>query len=315
MSNNIITKKEPKPHKTYKEQLDILVHRGMTVKNPKRALRKLTHVGYYRLSGYWYVARKENLDLDNYNCRLDEFEDNTFFEDVYNLYLFDKNLRIHLLNGLERIENYLKAIIAYELGKINPCAHLDENMFLLNTPKAQEKFTFYKNKLEKSIADSKDVFIRWNINNYTQIPIWVITEIWDFGLLSNFYKMLKKNHKQTICNRLNINHTKDLENCLHTLNIIRNRCAHNARVWNNSVKPAISIDLLNNLEINFLQEHSSTRLKGIILAIWSLTKRFSKNSDWLDKMILLLEETPKLPNVSYYNMGFIDNNLNKLKIL
>jgi abortive infection bacteriophage resistance protein len=317
MSDNIIQKKDPKPHKTYKQQIAILADRKMIIQEPKRALKKLSHVGYYRLSGYWYIARKENPtpNIQGLNNRLDDFEDNTTFEDIYKLYLFDKDLRLHLLCGIERIENYLKAIIAYELGRNHPCAHLDPNLFLTNTPKAVEQFNFYKNKLEKAINDSKDVFIRWNVDNYKDIPIWVVSEIWDFGMLSNIYKMLKKNYKEAICKRLNVSKSKDLENCLHTLNIIRNKCAHNARVWNCSIRPAVSRSLLDNLGINKLDEYSSTRLKSIILAIWSLTKRISRNSDWLIKMIELLETKPNVPNTNYYNMGFTQEDLSILKSL
>lgn len=315
MSYYVIPKKEPKPHKTYQQQIDILVSRGMFIKDIKRAKRKLSHIGYYRLSGYWYIARKEaaNSNPNKLNKRLDNFQEGTIFEDFYNLYLFDKDIRLHLFCGIERIENYLKAIIAYELGKSNPCAHLNKNFFKVDKPKYNHKFAEYRKKLESKIVNSKDDFIKWNYENYKNIPIWVATEIWDFGMLSNFYQILKHNYQQSICTRLGItDSTKHLENCLHTLNIIRNKCAHNSRLWNYSVKPPISPRLLNNLEIDSLQDYSLTRLKAVILAIWSLTTRFSKNSDWLIKMVKLLEQKPNIPNVNYYNMGFFNNDLKVL---
>lgn len=47
-----------KEFKEYDELLEILCKRKMVIKDPLRAQRKLTQVGYYRLSGYWYTARK-----------------------------------------------------------------------------------------------------------------------------------------------------------------------------------------------------------------------------------------------------------------
>lgn len=51
-----------KPFKTYDEQLQLLISRGMAVENQARALKKLRDIGYYRLSGFWYPCRKFLLD-------------------------------------------------------------------------------------------------------------------------------------------------------------------------------------------------------------------------------------------------------------
>mgnify|MGYP001806900426 CR=1 FL=1 len=48
----------PKPFKSYEELLDLLTERGMQVEDKERALRKLSQVGYYRLSGFWYPCRE-----------------------------------------------------------------------------------------------------------------------------------------------------------------------------------------------------------------------------------------------------------------
>ncbi|WP_080701756.1 Abi family protein [Snodgrassella communis] len=50
----------------------------------------------YGLSGYWYIARKDELNSNTLNKRLDGFQDGTVFEDFYNLYLFDKDIRLRL---------------------------------------------------------------------------------------------------------------------------------------------------------------------------------------------------------------------------
>jgi len=48
----------PKPHKNYKELVEILTNRGMIIPDTIRAERKLSQIGYYRLSGFWYPCRK-----------------------------------------------------------------------------------------------------------------------------------------------------------------------------------------------------------------------------------------------------------------
>ncbi len=42
----------------YPQQLALLKQRGMIIDDEARCLRKLQQVSYYRLSGYYYVARQ-----------------------------------------------------------------------------------------------------------------------------------------------------------------------------------------------------------------------------------------------------------------
>ena len=49
---------EVKPFFEYDELIQRLTDRGMLIKDPLRAQRKITQVGYYRLSGYWHTSRK-----------------------------------------------------------------------------------------------------------------------------------------------------------------------------------------------------------------------------------------------------------------
>jgi abortive infection bacteriophage resistance protein len=116
----------PKEFKHYEELVDILSQRGMHIEDGERAKRKLAQVGYYRLSGFWYPARVIERDEQGtaIECphlkhpkRLNEFLPNTNFNDVCNLYLLDKKLRIAMLDGLERIEIYVRSVIAHELGR------------------------------------------------------------------------------------------------------------------------------------------------------------------------------------------------------
>jgi abortive infection bacteriophage resistance protein len=51
MSQNPPAQRPPKPFRTYAELVALLQQRGMTVEDQARAERKLSQVGYYRLSG------------------------------------------------------------------------------------------------------------------------------------------------------------------------------------------------------------------------------------------------------------------------
>ena len=129
--SNFITK----PHCEYSELIEKLRDRGMVIDDEDRATRKLSQIGYYRLSGFWYPCRRPKTDAEgNYlkdektklPLRLDTFQKNVNINDIIDLYLFDKKLRQLMLDAVERIEIYMRSIIAHEIGKIDPLAYEKE---------------------------------------------------------------------------------------------------------------------------------------------------------------------------------------------
>ncbi|MFU0549609.1 Abi family protein [Gardnerella piotii] len=89
--------------------------------SPKRGMRLdcseaeswLAHVGYYRLSGYWYPYREKS---DKLMQRLDTFVTGTNFHDIALLYEFDRKLRDYIFDGIERVEVALRAQLSARLG-------------------------------------------------------------------------------------------------------------------------------------------------------------------------------------------------------
>ena len=119
-----------RPWKSFAEQLELLKSRGMVVTDEAAALRYLERIGYYRLTAYWYPFRVFKLEQDPTTkvlrtVRTDQFVADTQFVDAVELYLFDKKLRLLVLDALERIEIALRVDIAYLLGQRNTFAHLD----------------------------------------------------------------------------------------------------------------------------------------------------------------------------------------------
>ncbi|PMS38952.1 abortive phage infection protein, partial [Vibrio parahaemolyticus] len=55
---------EAKPFKEYDELVISLSGNGMLIPDTERAERKLSQVGYYRLSGFWYPCRMIEFDDD-----------------------------------------------------------------------------------------------------------------------------------------------------------------------------------------------------------------------------------------------------------
>jgi abortive infection bacteriophage resistance protein len=80
--------KYTKPPLTIHEQVKLLHQRGMEGDSSLMSQR-LGVVSYYRLSGYWYTFRQSD----------DSFKAGTSFEQVWNTYVFDRHLRLLVMDA------------------------------------------------------------------------------------------------------------------------------------------------------------------------------------------------------------------------
>lgn len=76
----------PKPFRSHSDLCALLTSRGMQIADVPRAERKLSQVGYYRLSGYWYPCREfvRNAHGDVVLCAVSKkpLRQNTFTPDT-----------------------------------------------------------------------------------------------------------------------------------------------------------------------------------------------------------------------------------------
>jgi abortive infection bacteriophage resistance protein len=97
-----------KPAKSFDEQLELLISRGMQVRDREKALNHLSHINYYRLEAYWLpyeVSRATH-----------QFADNTDLNTILSHYLFDREFRLLLLDAIERIEVSFRTQWAYHIS-------------------------------------------------------------------------------------------------------------------------------------------------------------------------------------------------------
>lgn len=58
--------KYTKPPLTIDDQINLLTSRGMTIPDPARTSRYLSHISYFRLRGYWIPFEKEDNGKDHH---------------------------------------------------------------------------------------------------------------------------------------------------------------------------------------------------------------------------------------------------------
>jgi len=90
-----------KPARPASYQVNQWISRGLDVPDLARAERYLQSVGYYRLSAYTlpYQVGKPN----------HKFKKGASFPDVLDLYVFDRQLRLLVMDAIERIEVAIRA--------------------------------------------------------------------------------------------------------------------------------------------------------------------------------------------------------------
>jgi abortive infection bacteriophage resistance protein len=287
-----MTTKRPfnKPATTYAEQVETLKQRGMVIADEATAAFYLEHLNYYRLGAYWLPFEADHATH--------KFKPGSTFESVLDLYRFDRELRLLVLDAIERVEVSIKAHWAYVLAhRHGPHAHLDASL-------AHDPAYFQKNlaDMTKEVNRADEVFIRHLKATYTEAlpPVWAVCEVMSLGLLSRLYKNLKNNKtKKAIATPYGLS-APVLESWLHHLTIVRNVCAHHGRLWNRefSILP-VQPQSQNQSLLNAYQP-GGKRVYNTLLILLYFMDRLAPGHGWRTKLIALLNRHPK----AWLGMGF-----------
>lgn len=155
----------------------------------------------------------------------------SFNKPFLNLYIFDRELRLLLLDAIERIEVSVRSKLAYYFAEsFGAHAHLKPEVF--SSPLNYAR-TLTKLKLEID-RNRGETFIKHHVNKYSEElpPIWVCIEVMTMGQISNWYSNIKeRKYRQKISKYYDLDET-NLCSFLHHLTTVRNAAAHHSRVWN-----------------------------------------------------------------------------------
>jgi abortive infection bacteriophage resistance protein len=281
-----------KPPLTYPQQLHLLKERGMSIEDDNKALALLSHLNYYRLTPYWIPFQK---DPEQHI-----FYDNTSFNQIISLYEFDKKLRLLIFEAIEKIEVSVRAKWAYELAiRHGSHAHMKHQI-----ARDFKRYCQDTDKINKAVEQAKDkeVFIQHYLNNYAETlpPIWVVSEVISFGLLSKLYTNLNdRDAKNAIAHAYGVD-SAILESWLHVLTQVRNFSAHHARLWNREFKRTPMLirskpSILKNQFVN-----GSRKLYNVLVIILYLMDKIDVAHPIRDRFKTLLNGHPwYLPQMGF----------------
>lgn len=270
----------PKPPKTYTEQVDLLRAKGLTVANQAFAEHCLAHFNYYRLSAYGHPFRSP--------VPPNQFLPGTTFEQVWDIYCFDRSLR-HLVNeAAKRVEVSARSRWAYEFGHAHgPLAYQDATHF--KKPKRHRQTL---KEMDREIARSHEAFITHfkTVHGLSRPPIWAVCEVMSFGKVSMLYKLIASSAvKKAIAATYGLPQPS-FESLLHHLCYIRNTCAHHARLWNRQLTIALMLpktgpaNLIQSL--NPAQPH---RIYNTLVMLAHMMNVIVPGNDWASRVRALVQ--------------------------
>jgi len=221
-----------KPPLSVEEQIELLKARGLLIPDEQMAAQYLQNISYYRLSGYMYPFL---IDTKRHY-----YKKGTTFENILNLYRFDRELRLLIFAAIEKIEIALRAQIInhYTSAANDPFWYTKEAYFT-----SPEKHVDFLESVSGYIKRSNDVFIKHFYDTYSDPfpPVWIIFEILSMGQLSILYSITAKSpSKKALAEYFGVKETV-LVTWLHTLVYIRNICAHHARLWNKDLRIPVKL--------------------------------------------------------------------------
>jgi len=304
-----------KPYLAPAEQVALLISRGMEITDPSKAESCLARIGYYRLSAYFYPFRK-SIRTNNGIEILDEFRDETSFTTAFDLYVFDKKLRLLVLDALERIEVAIRTDISLQLGKHSPWALqnpdlLDGNFSkkAANSGTSKTKHDEWILRLKNKFERSKEDFAKHFKSKYSEPipPIWIAVELWDFGTLSHFYAGMKIPDRDNIAVNYGIPDGRILQSWLRCLNDIRNICAHHSRLWN---RPLVAAPILpkggqiDGLQHIIQDNNARTRLYCALLLMRIFLIKINPSSTWHERLKNHVATLPTNQTLSEGKAGF-----------
>ena len=212
---------ESKTFKNLDEQIEILRSKGLVINDVDKAKEVLFRENYFFVSGY------RGLFMKNFSDRV--FIKGTTFEEMYAMFLFDRNIRNIMFKNILIIENNIKSIISYQLSKkygFKEKEYLNPKNFTQDSLKVRQVKDVL-NKMKRQIKNNvthHSATLHY-ISNYGYIPMWVSVKVLSFGIMSELYSILKPADKEEIAENYKLT-SKDLSIYLSLLANYRNLCAH-----------------------------------------------------------------------------------------
>ena len=241
-----------KVYQSYRQQLNILRSRGMVIgkgTQGSKVMRILERENYYNvINGYkeLFLQTKATANAD------EVYKEGTTFEEVYALYVFDREIRNIYMKYLLKLENTFKTVISHEFSA--QYGH-DNYLKLENFDNSSEWNISASIKLigdiQQEIArqmSKHHQVVTHYMTEHGYIPLWVLVNVLTFGKIENFYKNMKVKDRTAVARQFGLQ-PDELAKFMHMLALARNKCAHDERFFDIKFKERIHTKSIKNFSV------------------------------------------------------------------
>lgn len=293
-----------KPPLTLDDLVDRLADRGLVIPDRDRAVRYLKHLGYYRLSPYAIPFQVAGTDH--------EFREDAAFDDILDLYVFDRSLRLLVLDALERIEVAIRSALTDHMAVTYSDSHwyvggqhfrdqFKHRRFLDDIAK---ECTAQLGRAPEHRGDR--IVFRSALEHYLTTygtpalpPSWLMVEMLTIGSLDHLLRNLRRRSDKTaIARTIGLNEAL-LDSWLRTYVRVRNICAHHGRLWN--VGLGVYPKIPASPTVSWLDDPAAIgprrakQLYPVLVSLQSVLNTISPHSSWARRLGDLIAEHPHLP--------------------
>lgn len=296
-----------KPFMTYEQQIYKLRNdKKLEIRNVEYAIHLLKEHSYFALiSGYKAPFKSE----------AGTYKIHTSIEEIYNLYVFDDDLRTLFFKYILKIEKHIKSLISYSFCE----AYGEEQQHYLNATKynyetKQNNVNEMISRFTNIINDHKNYpYIKHQQSVYGNIPLWVMMKALTLGSVSKMYSFLPQSIQHNISKEFDYVHESMLIRMLDILARVRNVCAHNERLYDYKYNKGTIDDTYVHRALKISRKYNQfTKGKNDLFSIVIVLKYLLASDDFtefvnkLDMIIKKMLEDAKVLQISqlYKYMGF-----------
>lgn len=279
------------------QQLRLLEQRGLIIQNEEIALSQLQSISYFRLANYWHSMEVPNSDKH-------QFLPDSNFDNVIELYQFDKKLRTLVFTSIQDIEIALRTrIIQCFSLKYGAFWFMDARLF-----KNEKIFATCLENIQKEVNRSNEDFLKEHFKKYDEPslpPVWKTMEVISFGTLSKLYCNFNDTGvKKQVAKSFGLPQYLYLESWMKCASVLRNYCAHHARLWNRRFP--IMPQLPKKLPLKWIDTSHIRPIKlyAQLCYLAYLEQSINPNSQFKGRITALLSDNPQATSKS---MGFPAN--------
>ena len=273
-------------YKSIDKEIELLKSKGLKFKNEDLAREIILKENYYFLTkGYEEIF----LNLKNKN---NDYQEETYFEELYAIYNFDRELKNLLLDYINIVETKLKSFIAYEYQEKYGEENLLESKNLNDDFKSVSKLEILKKQMDENIKKALryDFNLQESLKKNGYLKPLIMIKYFMFGNVIALFSILKPSDREKVAMHFMENDYK-VERQLKMLNSVRNICAHG--------------DILFNFRYR----------KDNLYSVIVILKQMLDNKEFYSMFIrvenLLVCIRDEIDNLSYHNllemMGFRDD--------